>query len=98
MTYEIKFTELSKQDFERLDNSQKVQIRKSFLKIEQHGLQTGQPLHGKLRDCRKLKHKKLGLRVIFKQSAFGIEIVEIVVIGKRTDNEVYEIAAKRLER
>jgi hypothetical protein len=28
----------------------------------------------------------------------GIEIIEIVIIGKREDDEVYEVAAQRLGR
>ena len=85
-------------DYQALDGSQKKQILKSLNKIEQIGMLAGQELHGKLADCRKLKHKSLGLRVIFKQSDIGIEIVEIVIIGKREDNEVYEEAVKRLGR
>ncbi|WP_206854526.1 addiction module toxin RelE [Candidatus Enterococcus mangumiae] len=98
MIYEVKLTEKSKIDFQQLDNSQKQQILKSFMKIELHGMQTGQQLRGKLKDCRKLKHKRLGLRVIFRESNFGIEIIEIIAIGRRSDNEVYTIAEKRLGR
>lgn len=58
----------------------------------------GQALNGKLIDCKKLKHQKLGLRIIFKESELGIDIIEIVAIGKRDDKEVYDIAVKRLER
>ena len=92
------FTEYSQLDFNDLDGSQKIQILKSLTKIEKNGMNTGQPLSGSLWDCRKLKHKRLGLRVIFRQSEIGIEIIEIVTVGKREDNEVYEIAAKRLGR
>ncbi|BBM16379.1 MULTISPECIES: type II toxin-antitoxin system RelE family toxin [Enterococcus] len=98
MSYKIKYTSASKKDYEKLDNSQKLQIRKSLKKIEEFGLDTGQPLRGKLADCKKMKHKKLGLRVIFKQSDLGIEIIEIVVIGKRNEKEVYREAEKRLGR
>ena len=66
MTFKIKFTKDSLQDYEKLDNSQKIHIRKSMIKIEQSGMKTGQPLRGKLSDCRKLKYKKLGLRVVFR--------------------------------
>ncbi len=98
MKYTPKFTDFSRADYENLDGSQKTQILKSLTKIEENGMNAGQPLHGILRDCRKLKHKKLGLRVVFRQSAQGIEIIEIVVVGKREDEEVYEIAAERLGR
>lgn len=98
MSYKIKFTPASKKDYGKLDNSQKLQVRKSLQRIEEFGLDTGQPLKGKLADCQKMKHKKLGLRVIFKQSDLGIEIIEIVVIGKRDEKEVYKEAEKRLGR
>jgi mRNA interferase RelE/StbE len=98
MSFEPLFTDLSKQDYDALDGSQKKQILKSLKKIEEVGMKAGQELHGKLRDCRKLKHKKLGLRVIFKQSDVKIEIIEIVIVGKREDNEVYGEAKKRLGR
>lgn len=96
--YIVKFTDKSRKDYQDLDGSQKKQILKSLQKIEENGMQTGQELQGKLSDCRKLKHRKLGLRVIFKQSEIGIEIIEIVVVGKREENEVYEEAVKRLNR
>ncbi|MGM0213558.1 type II toxin-antitoxin system RelE family toxin [Enterococcus sp. AZ109] len=98
MRYEIKLTKSSKRDLARLDNSQKDQLLKSFVKIEQNGLSAGQQLHGNLKDCRKLKHKKLELRVIFRESEIGIEMIEIVVVGKCVGNEVYPLAEKRLGR
>jgi mRNA interferase RelE/StbE len=98
MIFEPKLTQLAAQDFRKLAGSQKKHILKSFAKIGKSGMQTGQELHGKLWDCRKLKHKKLGLRVIFRQSDLGIEIIEIVVIGKREDSDVYNEAVKRLGR
>ena len=104
IVYKHKLTQDSLNDFRKLDGSQKKQILISLTKIEQLGMNAGQQLHGKLWDCRKLKHKKLGLRVIFKLSELTnslepeIEIVEIIVIGKREDNEVYDIAVGRLGR
>ena len=65
--YKPKLTQDSLDDFRKLDGSQKKQILKSLTKIEQHGLNVGQQLHGKLRDCRKLKKiivDKTSLQVI----------------------------------
>jgi mRNA interferase RelE/StbE len=98
MKYTPVFTEFSQIDFNNLDGSLKRQILKSLIKIENYGMNTGQPLYGNLSDCRKLKHKRLGIRVIFRQSEAGMEIVEIVIIRKREDDEVYEAAAVRLGR
>lgn len=47
INYEIKLTESSKKDLAKLENSQKQQILKSFVKIEQQGMLAGQKLHGK---------------------------------------------------
>ena len=98
MSYVPRFTDFSKADYDGLDGSQKKQILKALTKIEEKGMNAGQPLHGRLWDCRKLKHKKLGLRMVFRQSVEGIELVEIVVIGRRENDEVYETALERLGR
>ena len=96
--FEIKLAYGAEKDFFELDGSQKTQVLKSFAKIEEHGMQAGERLSGKLYDCNKLKHKKLGLRVIFREHDSEIEVVEIVVVGKRADSEVYTLAEKRLGR
>lgn len=96
--YNVRFTDLSKRDYDKLDNSQKQQILKSLERIERDGMLAGQALHGKLKDCRKMKHKRLGLRVIFKETEDFLEIIEVIVIGKRDDSVVYKEAEKRLNR
>ena len=98
MKYTPKFTEFSRLDYKKLDGRQKKQVLKSLAKIETLGMDAAQQLHGVLWDCRKLKHKRLGLRVIFRQAAHGVEIIEIMVIGKREEDSVYAVAAKRLGR
>ncbi len=60
-------------------------------------MNAGEPLRGDLKGCKKLKRKKAGLRVIFREAKFGIEIIEIIAIGKWEDAIVYSIATKRLE-
>lgn len=61
-------------------------------------MQAGQPLYGKLINCRKLKNKKLGLRIVFRQDKNYIRIINIVTIGERRRNKVYKEAEKRLEK
>lgn len=97
MTYTVRFTSDSKKDFETLDGSEKIQIRKSIAKIEKHGMNIGLPLRGDLSGCNKLVHKRAGLRVVFREEANGIEIIDIVAIGKRSDLEVYKMAEERLK-
>lgn len=97
MTYKVELTQKAEKDYHKLDNSQRYHIKRSFERIETLGMQAGQPLSGALAGCRKLKHKKLGLRVIFRQTDTGIEIIEVVAIGKREDSKIYKIAEKRLK-
>lgn len=96
MTYSVKFSKLSRQDYDNLDGSQKKIVDKALRKIELQGMHAGEWLHGNLSGCKKIKHKRAGLRVIFKESDNRVEIIDVITIGKRSDKEVYKIADKRL--
>ena len=95
--YTIEFLNEAYKEYTDLDGSQKLLIDKSLKRIEQRGMQTGEALRGRLVGCRKLKHRKAELRVIFRESNTGIEIIEIVAIGKRSDLEVYKLAENRIK-
>lgn len=94
--YKIQWTEYSKQDYDNLNGSQKILIGKSLDRIKNAGMQAGQPCHKELAGCRRLKHRKAGLRVIFRESEESIEIIQIVAIGHRDKNEIYNIATQRI--
>jgi mRNA interferase RelE/StbE len=96
MSYSLEWTDDSSRDYDNLDGSQKLFVNKALARIKSLGMEAGQPLHGALVGCNKLKHKKLGLRVIFRKSSKGIRIIQIVAIGKRADGEIYAIAKHRL--
>lgn len=96
MAYTVKYTAESSKDFEKLDGSQKLLVRKSISKIQKYGMQVGEALHGSLAGCRKLKRKKAGLRVVFRESSKGIEVIDIIAIGKRSDSEGDKVAENRL--
>ncbi|HGD1826574.1 type II toxin-antitoxin system mRNA interferase toxin, RelE/StbE family [Streptococcus anginosus] len=96
MSYTVELTPDAQADFLKLDNSQRLHVRKSLAKLENQGKLADEALHGKLAGYRKLKHRKLGLRVIFHETADGIEIIEVIAIGKRNDSEIYTIAEKRI--
>ena len=98
MRYTVELTPDAQDDFDKLDNSQQLHVKKSLIKLEQQGIQAGQALYGNLAGYRKLKHQKLGLRVIFHETAKGLEIIEIIAIGKRSDKEIYTIAEKRIKK
>ncbi|WP_161879293.1 type II toxin-antitoxin system RelE family toxin [Alkalibacterium sp. MB6] len=94
--YALDWHEQAKKEYDKLDGSSRNLIDKSLNRIEKIGMEAGEALRGNLVGCRKLKHRKAGLRVIFRESEKGIEIVEIIAIGKRSDLEVYKDAEKRI--
>ena len=79
-----------------LDGSQKIFVDKALNRIKLRGMSAGQPLHGSLALCNKLNNKKMGLRVIFREVQGKVEVVQIVVIGKRDNETVYKVAENRL--
>jgi mRNA interferase RelE/StbE len=93
--FEPIWTEYSRNDYKELDGSQKVFVDKAIDRIRERGMEAGKPLYGLLSSCRKLKHRKMGLRVVFREVADGIEIV---AIGKREGKAVYQDAEARLPR
>lgn len=97
MSYDVVFIEEAKKDFRSLKGSQKILVRKSIAKLQSYGMEVGQPLKGELSGCRKLKHKKAGLRIVFRESEEGLEIIQVIAIGKRENQYVYHAAVDRIK-
>lgn len=95
--HQIEWTEYSRDDYDKLDGSQKVFVDKAINRIKLRGMDAGQPLHGALAQCNKLKNKKMGLRVIFREVQGKFEVIQVVVIGKRDKETVYKIAENRIK-
>lgn len=95
--YQIEWTEYSRDDYNKLDGSQKIFVDKALNRIKVRGMDAGQPLHGALTNCNKLKNKKMGLRVIFREAQGKVEVIQIVVIGKRDKETVYKIAENQIK-
>lgn len=103
-SWKIEFLECAKDEFDKLDGSQKPQVAKAIQKVSKNPLPDtqggyGKPLGSKgnnnLTNLLKIKLKKLGLRIVYKLIFEG-KIMKIIVISVRADNEVYEIASKRI--
>lgn len=84
-------------EYKKLDGSVKKLVDVGLRKLETRAEEIGKALEGPLRDCKELKYRKAGVRVIFRISDGVIEIVEIVAIGNRSGGEVFKIAEKRLK-
>ena len=103
MSWEIHYTNEAKADLRNLDGSQRKNVIKAITKVSQNPLPAneggyGKPLgnkHGNdLTGLCKIKRVKDGIRVVY--ALIRTETtMKIVVIAARSDDEVYEIAAKR---
>jgi len=105
MSFQVEYTPLSKADLESLDKSVQKVVRISIDKVSKNPFPKseggyGEPLghkHGKnLTGCLKIKLLKLGIRIVYKIIREG-DIIRIIVIAMRADDEVYEIANNRIE-
>ena len=100
----IEFTKEAEKDRDSLDHTQRLQVNKAILKVSQNPLPQseggyGKPLGNKnsnnLTGLLKIKLLKLGIRVVY-QLIRTDEIMKIIVVAARADDEVYEVAAKRI--
>lgn len=106
MSWQIKFIPEAADDFEKLDGSIKILVRKALKKVAQNPLSIheggyGHPLSNhletKLSGFFKIKLCASGIRIVYKLIKQDERMI-IVVIGARADNAVYEMANKRIEK
>jgi len=104
MIYRLQFYPEAEDDYEAFNEFQKNQIDKAISKILKNPLPQsdggyGKPLGNKrgknLTELCKIKLKKLGIRVIYEVIRTE-NTVDIIVIAARADDEVYNIAEKRI--
>ena len=99
------FPEVEK-DLQRLSNNQRKMVKKAINKVKENPLPNseggyGKPLGNKgnvnLTGCYKIKLRDAGIRIVYRlqRTEHGMEIV---IIGMRESAEVYDLAAKRIEK
>ena len=101
----VEFTTEAEKDMDSLARSQRLQVDKAINKVSKNPLPKteggyGKPLGNKgsmnLIGLLKIKLLKLGIRVVYRVvRADGI--MKIIVVAARADDEVYEIAARRID-
>ena len=105
MKYEVAYHPDAKKDRATLDFSVKSQVERAIIKVAENPLPQneggyGTPLgnrHGvNLTGYCKIKLLKLGIRVVYKVIRTD-QVMKIIVIAARADDEAYEIAVKRIE-
>lgn len=98
--FEVVFFEEAIAEYHALDGSERKYVDKALTRIAENGDVIGDPLESKrglnLTGCRRVKLLKQGIRIVYRLKDGEIEIVEIVAIGKRADEEVYKDAFRRL--
>lgn len=103
--WNIDLTPEAKRDLKKLDGSVKDMVSKAIFRVAQNPLPAseggyGKPLGNKgghnLTGLYKIKIVRIGIRVIYKLIREG-NVMRIVVIGARSDDEAYRLAAERKE-
>lgn len=103
MKWQVVFLDEAEKDLKRLDHSVQIQVMRGINKVAQNPLSIyeggyGKPLGNKggrdLSSLMKIKFRNLGIRVVYKVEKTD-NIMRIIIIAARTDEQVYRDAAKR---
>jgi mRNA interferase RelE/StbE len=94
MTYKLKFKRDAEKEWRKLDNTIREQFKKHLKRrLENPHVPTAR-LTG-MENCYRIKLRSAGYRLVYQVRETEI-IVSVVAIGKRENNAVYKIAAKRV--
>lgn len=103
MKWGIEYLPAAEEDLKKLDGSVKPQVVKGIQKVAQNPLPVseggyGKPLGNKsgndLTNLLKIKFSNIGIRVVYKIIKTK-NVMKIIIVSARSDNEVYEEAEKR---
>lgn len=106
MNWNVKYLPEALDDLHKLDGSQRILIRKAIQKVCKNPLPEneggyGKPLGNKnntnLSGFLKVKLRGAGLRIVYQLIRYDDDML-VIVIGTREDDEVYEIAQKRINK
>lgn len=104
--WEYEFLPEARKEYLKLDKSVRVQLLKAMDKVSVNPLPVnnggyGHPLANhngtELAGFLKIKLRAAGIRVVYKLEQRDGKML-VIVIGMRADDEVYETAAKRIEK
>ena len=98
--WKIRYTTEALKDLEDFNETQQTQIRALIDRFSINPLPKseggyGKPLRGRLAGCFKIKLLDAGIRIIYTLKREKGRML-IVLVGMRRDEEVYEIALKRV--
>lgn len=93
--YRLKFLPPALDEWSALDGSVKALFKKHLKKRLNKPHVPGAELHGKLRNCYKIKLLKQGYRLVY-QVEDDVLVVLVLAVAKREDMAVYRAAIERL--
>ncbi|MCB6287272.1 type II toxin-antitoxin system RelE family toxin [[Clostridium] scindens] len=106
MSWNVKYLPEALEDLQKLNGSQKILIRKAIQKVCQNPLPENEGGYGKLLGNKnntnlsvflKIKLRGAGLRIVYQLIRHDDNML-VVVMGAREDDEVYEMAQKRINK
>lgn len=93
----------AEKEFQALDGSVKAIVAKKMAILKYRADEIGEECHNtdtaQLAGCRRIKFRDTGIRVVYRitdQHVDVLQIVQIITVGKRENEEVYQLAASRL--
>ena len=96
MAYELEFHPAALKEWQSLDNSVRIFLKKKIEKRLQNPRINSARLHGDLQHCYKIKNDKTGHRLVY-QVIDDRVIVFVLSVDKREDLMAYMLAAGRVQ-
>ena len=93
--YQLKFIPEALAEWNALDGSVRAQLKKVLRRRLEQPRVPGSELHGDLKDCYKIKLRKLGYRLVYTVEDDVLTVL-VLAVDKRERLAVYESAVKRL--
>jgi len=96
VAYELEFHPAALKEWQNLDNSVRIFLKKKIEKRLQNPRINSARLHGDLQHCYKIKNDKTGHRLVY-QVIDDRVIVFVLSVDKREDLMAYMLAAGRVQ-
>ena len=94
MTYKLVFKQDAQKEWRRLDDTIRKEFKKKLIERLVNPRVEAARLSG-MTNCYKIKLRSAGYRLVYEVRDQEV-VVSIVAVGKRSRNQVYKIAAKRV--
>ncbi|MBY0498592.1 MAG: type II toxin-antitoxin system RelE/ParE family toxin [Nitrosomonas sp.] len=95
MTYKLEFKESALNEWQKLDRTIKVQLKKKLKERLENPHVSSAALSG-AKNIYKIKLRQLGYRLVYSVEDRTVTVT-VIAIGKRNRNEIYAIALSRMQ-